>query len=650
MADRGCRRHFSSLPGQPPGLRIVFLNRIIGYARPFRGHILGLLICILLTTGMELLIPQIFRDLIDNALPNRDTTRLNLLALGLTLTYLFDSAVRILQRKINSTVSEGMIYNLRIALFRHLQQMSLQFFTNTRMGHLTSRIHDDVLGAENAISETSISIITHAIYTVGTLVIMIVMEWRLAIAGILVLPLISLFAKYAGVILRQVSQQALDLNAQMNELMSEILNVSGILLVKLFGRSHVVIDRFEHRAMKVRDIQIQRAVISGRYSTFVSLVSVFGTILVYWVGGHLVLQNVFTVGTIIAFSWYLGGLYNSLQTLASVRVALVAAMISFERVFEILDIPSEIAEAPGKLTLSNLQGQLVFDKVSFRYTGDGDGPFGPRIRYGNTNSHQDLSSEDDGYAPAEDNHEDGCVSPQAIHQSRAMAVEDISFSVPPGQLIALVGPSGGGKTTLINLIPRLYDPTSGCIRLDGYDIRALSFNTLTEQIGMVTQDTYLFHDTILANLCFAKPGATMAEIETAVKAANIHDFIMGLPHQYDTVVGERGYRLSGGEKQRIAIARVILKNPRILILDEATSHLDSKSEALIQDALSRLTAGRTTIVIAHRLSTIQAADQILVMHRGRIVERGTHDQLLKQNGLYAQLHEMQSGRNAPDFV
>jgi len=439
----------------------------------------------------------------------------------------------------------------------------------------------------------------------------------------------------------------MELNAQMNAHMNETLNIGGALLVKLFGRSKEENDRFSERASNVRDIGVQRAVVGSVFFMILGLVSAVGTALVYGLGGYYVIQGSFTVGTIVAFGAYLGQLYGTLQGLASAPVDFSTSMVSFERVFELLDLPHDILEKEDARELKDVKGELEFDNVTFNYDVDESKLLKDIKRYGRmedvggvlslTRSGNGKDDKDNG--DTEDVEFDGHSS-----QAREVALENISFHARPGQLIALVGPSGAGKTTLTYLIPRLYDPTSGIIRIDGQDLKDVTLDSLSSAIGMVTQETYMFHDTIRTNLTYAKLDATQAEIESAARAANIDQFIMDLPDRYDTITGERGYRLSGGEKQRIALARVILKDPRILVLDEATSSLDSESESLIQDALKRVMAGRTSIVIAHRLSTILAADLILVIDRGQIVERGTHHELLTQNGLYAQLYETQFKR------
>lgn len=626
-----------------PRVTRELLRRVLGYARPYRGRIVWMLVMILITTTLGLFTPLIFRDLIDNALPNSNVERLNVLALGLVAIPIISGGIRVMQRKINAAIGEGVIYDLRVSLFEHLQRMSLRFFTNTKTGELMSRLNNDVVGAQRAISSTIVDIITNLVTVVATLVVMLTLEWRLTVLGVLVLPFFILVARRLGGRLREIARQQMEYNAQMNAMMNETLNISGALLVKLFGRIPNEVSRFDDRAAKVRNAGIMQAVWGSQFFVLISMVSVIGTALVYWVGGHLVLDGVFTVGTIVAFGSYLTQLYGPLQALTNAPVDFATSMVSFERVFEVVDLPLEISDKPDALALDTVRGELVFDDVSFKYEVKEENLLSDVERIGRMDNIRAVLSGGDGAMTGHPAQKPGAAHPP-VSQAREDALHEVSFHIQPGQLAALVGPSGAGKTTMTYLIPRLYDPTGGQILLDGHDLRDVKLESLAAQIGMVTQETYLFHDTIRTNLLYARLDATQAELEAACKAANIHDFIVGLSDGYDTIVGERGYRLSGGEKQRLALARVILKDPRILVLDEATSHLDSQSEALIQDALKTVMQGRTSIVIAHRLSTILAADVILVMDRGRIVEQGTHTQLLEQGGLYADLYETQFSR------
>jgi ATP-binding cassette subfamily B protein len=515
-----------------------------------------------------------------------------------------------------------------------------------------SRLNNDVVGAQNAISNTIVGIATNVVQTVAILAVMLTLEWRLTIVSVLILPLFILVARRLGVVLRDIARQAMDQNAAMNAHMNETLNIGGALLVKLFGRANEEEERFRQRAEGVRDIGIRRAVVGSSFFVIVGLVSAIGTALVYGLGGWFVIQGTFTIGTIVAFGSYLTTLYGALQGLAGAPVEFSTSMVSFERVFEVIDLPQDIAEKEDAIALHDVRGDLEFENVTFTYKVDESKLLSEVKRYGKVDNVTAVLSGHGGNGKkngrGEKSEEDLASSGKSeaapTSQARDVALDSVSFNASAGQLVALVGPSGAGKTTMTYLIPRLYDPTEGVIRIDGYDLRDLALDSLSSAIGMVTQETYLFHDTIRTNLTYAKPDATEAEIEAAARAANIHQFITELPDGYDTVAGERGYRLSGGEKQRIALARVILKDPRILVLDEATSHLDSESEALIQEALKRVMAGRTSIVIAHRLSTVMAADLILVMDRGQIVERGTHEDLLALNGVYTQLYETQFNR------
>ncbi|HEM61670.1 MAG TPA: ABC transporter ATP-binding protein, partial [Chloroflexi bacterium] len=444
--------------------------------------------------------------------------------------------------------------------------------------------------------------------------------------SVVVLPLFLLPARRVGDVLRRIRREAMEYNADMSSIITETLGINGVLLVKTFGRQRQEMARFRETSQKVRDTGVRRALVGRWFFLGLGIASAIGTALIYWVGGYQVLREAMTVGTIVAFASYLTRLYGPISSLSNVQVEFVQSMVSFERVFEYLHLPVEIEDRPGAIELESVDGHVRFEDVSFSYLDEEELPSQPT-----------SGPDDNGDEP-----EDGVST---ITTTRP-ALRDLSFEIRPGQLAALVGPSGAGKTTVTYLLPRLYDPTEGCITLDGHDLRDVTQESLAQQIGMVTQETYLFHDTVRANLLYARPEATQAELDAACQAANIHDFIAGLPNGYDTVVGERGYRLSGGEKQRLAIARVILKDPRLLILDEATSHLDSQSEALIQAALEPLLEGRTSLVIAHRLSTILAADLILVLDEGRLVEQGTHAELLAQGSLYAHLYETQFGQKA----
>lgn len=631
---------------EKPKVTRELLVRVLAYARGYWWHIAGMLVTILLTTGLSLLTPLIFRNMIDVVLPAKDTQRLIYLGLALLFIPAVTGAINVVQRRLNATVGEGVIYDLRSSLFARLQRMSLRFFTNTKVGELMSRLNNDVVGAQNAISNTIVNIVTNLIEAIALIAVMVALEWRLTVVSVLILPLFIIAAQKLGTVLRDIARKAMETNAQMNAHMNETLNIGGALLVKLFGRAREEEKRFRERAASVRDIGIRRAVVGSTFFVIFGHVSAVGTALVYGLGGYFVITDVFTVGTIVAFGSYLGQLYGALQGLAGAPVEFSTSMVSFERVFEIIDLPEDIAEKPNAVVLTHVRGELEFDNVTFNYKVDESKLLKEVKRYGR---HEDVGAvlsltdkvdkSNGKKKDAESASGDGEAAPTS--QARDVALEGVSFIARVGQLVALVGPSGAGKTTMTYLIPRLYDPSDGVIRIDGHDLRDVTLESLATSIGMVTQETYLFHDTIRTNLTYAKTDATQAELESAARAANIYQFIMDLPEGFDTIVGERGYRLSGGEKQRIALARVILKDPRILVLDEATSHLDSESESLIQEALKRVMAGRTSIVIAHRLSTILAADLILVMDRGQIVEQGTHAELIALNGLYAQLYETQ---------
>jgi ATP-binding cassette, subfamily B, bacterial len=661
---KGGFKNIITAPDEKPKVTWDLLKRVLQYATPYRRDIAGMLFLILFVTGMSLLNPLIMRDLIDKTIPSGNITRLIWLALALLALPIANGALNVVNRRLSVRVGEGVTYDLRLALYSRLQRMSLRFFTNTRVGELISRLNNDVSGAQNAISNVIITIITNLIQVAALLTVMLSMEWRLTLVSVMIVPLFILAARRLAGTLRTIARSQMEASASMNAMANETLNIGGALLVKLFGRRNEEVERFKERAGEVRNFGINRAMWGSVFMVIIGLISAVGTALVYGLGGYFVIRHAFTVGTIVAFGAYLTTLYSALQQLTNAPVDFSTSLVSFERVFEILDIPIEIDDRSHATILHNVSGELVFEEVSFKYEmgnanllhqvkrlGQMDGVLAPLSgTTGKDKQQKSALPEPNGTAADENNPDESGASPiseieTAIHsQAREEALDGIAFKAAPGQLVALVGPSGAGKTTLTYLIPRLYDPTSGRIQIDGHDLREVTLDSLSEQIGMVTQETHLFHDTIRTNLLYARLNASQAEVEAAAQAANIHDFIRDLPNGYDTIVGERGYRLSGGERQRIALARVILKNPRILVLDEATSSLDSESEALIQDALKRVMVGRTSIVIAHRLSTILAADLILVLDRGRIVERGTHADLLASGGLYAHLYNTQFKR------
>ncbi len=607
-----------------PHITQALLVRVAQYARPYIWQIAFALLAILASSILALIPPLLYRDLIDHVLPQKDFARLNLLALGMIAIPLVAGLIGVGQRWLIARVGEGLIADLRQALYAHMMRMSLRFFTHTKTGELMSRLNNDVVGAQRAVTNTLVSIITSAFELLAALAIMLSLDWRLTLLALVILPLFVLPSRRVGRILREIVNQQLDLNGKMNAQMNETLNVSGALLVKLFGRQPTEVQKFGAHAERVAAIGVRQAMVGRWFFLLLGLTSALGAALVWWVGGIFVLQGAFTVGTIVAFAAYLTQLYAPVSALVNARVDFATSMVSFERVFQMLDLPVEIQDRAHAIVLPRARGEIRFEHVEFSYLDPASDPAQPVSPKSKPNGN--------GHAPAET---------PAFIPTRRDALRDVDFEIRAGQLAALVGPSGAGKTTITYLLPRLYDPTAGRVLLDGIDLREVTLASLTEQVGMVTQETYLFHDTLRANLVYAKPDATPADIERAAHAANIHDFIMKLPHGYDTIVGERGYRLSGGEKQRVAIARVILKDPRVLILDEATSNLDSESEALIQAALKPLMRGRTSVVIAHRLSTILAADVILVVDEGRVVEQGTHAELLARGGVYARLYHTQ---------
>jgi ATP-binding cassette subfamily B protein len=569
----------------------------------------------------------------------------------------------IVERWLSSRIGEGVIYDLRVAVFGHVQRMPISFFTRTQTGALTNRLNSDVIGAQRALTTTIGGVASNVITLVTTLIAMAFLEWQLTLLSLVVLPLFIVPARRVGRRLQAVTRTQMDLNASMNTTMTERFNVSGALLVKLFGRTEDEERSFAERADGVRRTGIRAALYGRTFFIALGLVGAIGTAAVYWVGGLQVINGTLTLGTLVALAAYVTRLYGPLTALSNAHVDLLTAMVSFERVFEVLDAPLPLVDRPGADDLVAPRGRIELDDVHFSYpdqvvvptleldptivtarpVGFGAAPTSPVDGDGDhgDGGHGDGGHGDGGHGDGghgDGGHGDGQAGRNGVDGHEREVLHGVSAVVEPGQLVALVGPSGGGKTTLSMLVPRLYDVTAGAVRVDGHDVRDLTQDSLHAAIGAVTQDPHLFHDTVGNNLRYARPDATDDELVEAARAAQIHDVIAALPDGYDTLVGERGYRLSGGEKQRLAIARMLLKDPTVVILDEATSQLDSENEAAIQRALAEALAGRTSVVIAHRLSTITTADQILVLDGGRIVERGRHADLLAAGGLYADLY------------
>jgi len=604
---------------QAPEIDRALLSRVLAYAKPYRGLIVVVLVTIVVITGLTLLPPLLMRTLIDTAIPDEDITLVTWLGLGMVAVPLINGVVGVLQRRATAEMGEGIIYDLRRQLFDHLQSMSLGFFTNTKTGELMSRLNSDVVGAQQAVSSTFVSLVSNVFSVVATLVVMLRLEWRLTILAVSILPLFIIASRQVGKRLRVVRRRQMEANADMTGMMQETLSVSGALLVKLFGRTSHESGQFGTRAASVRDLGVTQAVIGRWFFMALGLVSALGTAVTFWVGAVMVINGTLTVGTVVAMSAYLAALYGPLSALANARVEFTTSLVSFERVFEVLDLPVDVPPPADPVPIDHVEGSVAFDAVWFSYDDTIDSGLESVRRFGWGDSGR---------------------AEEAVRRSPSgWVLEDVAFAIDPGSTVALVGPSGAGKSTLTYLVPRLYDVTRGSVRIDGVDVRDLDPDTIAHAVGVVTQETYLFHDTIEANLRYAAPSATTEELVAAARAANILDFIESLPEGMQTRVGERGYRLSGGEKQRVAIARVILKNPAILILDEATSHLDARSERLVQDALEGVMAGRTSLVIAHRLSTVLTADLIVVLDGGHIVEKGTHEELVGAGGLYAHLFE-----------
>ncbi|MEY2457247.1 MAG: ATP-binding cassette, subfamily bacterial [Acidimicrobiaceae bacterium] len=589
------------------------VKRVWEFARPYRRMLIGFLIIIVLEAVVGLAPPLLIKAIFDHGIAQHDEGLVTLLALFMVVAALGDAVLSMFDRWWSARIGEGLIFDLRVALFDHTQRMPIAFFTRTQTGALISRMNNDVIGAQRALTGTLGSVVANVVTLAVTLTAMSFLEWRVTLLALVLLPVFIIPAKRVGRTLQALTREGMDLNASMNTTMTERFNVAGALLVKLFGRHDDEATEFSGRAAQVRDIGVRSAMYGRVFFVALTLVGAVGTAAIYLVGGRLVVSGAITVGTLVALGAFVSRLYGPLTALTNARVDIMTAFVSFERVFEVLDRPASIVDRPGAVDLVAPAGHLELDDVWFRY------PSAAEVSLASLEADPQL------HRPLSD-------------EQSAFVLKGVSATIEPGQLVALVGPSGGGKTTISNLIPRLYDVTSGAVRIDGHDVRDLTQSSLRTAIGVVAQDPHLFHDTVLMNLRYARPTATMADIESACRAAQIHDVIAALPEGYNTIVGERGYRLSGGEKQRLAIARMLLKDPCIVVLDEATSHLDSENEHLVQEALATALAGRTSIVIAHRLSTITAADQILVVDEGRIIQRGRHDELLAADGLYADLY------------
>ena len=589
------------------------VKRIAYYALPYKNSLILFLITVVIDALLVVSTPLLLRKLIDEGVVPGDCNLVTRLALLVGLIALGDALVSMIGRWFSARIGEGLIFDLRTQVFTHIQKQSIAFFTRTQTGALISRINSDVIGAQQAFTTTLSGVISNLLSLTLVIGTMLILSWQITIVALLLLPAFLFPTKWVGRKLQKLTRDSFNLNAEMSATMTERFNVSGALLVSLYGNLSKENSYFSTRARKVADIGITIALLNRIFFIALTSIAAVATAFAYGVGGHLTINKEITLGTLLAITALLARLYGPLTALSNVRVDVMTALVSFERVFEVLDLTPMVRDKENAKTIADGPLSIQFADVRFSY---------PR-------------AEEISLASLE-----AVAKPETIQSGEIL--KGISFDVPSGTMTALVGSSGAGKTTISALLPRLYDVTSGSISICGEDIRELTIESLRQSIGIVTQDAHMFHDTIAANLLYAKADATDLEMESACKAAQIWELISSLPNGFDTVVGERGHRLSGGEKQRLAIARLLLKAPRIVVLDEATAHLDSENEALVQEALSTALKERTSIVIAHRLSTVRAANQILVLDEGQIKERGSHDELIALNGIYADLYQRQS--------
>lgn len=593
------------------------VRRVVGFARPHRKLITTFLALTVVDASMVVVVPLLVKRLVDDGILKGNSALVTLIALVIAGVAVFNAVLAVGQGYLSSRIGESLIFDLRTSVFAHVQRMSLAFFTRTQTGALVSRLNNDVIGAQRAFTSTLSSTVSNSISVVVVGIAMIALSWQVTVLCLMLFPLLFLSSRWVGNRLSGLTRQQMEGNAVLGNNMTERFNVGGAMLLKLFGRREEEDAHFAEKAAVVRDLGIRISLVTRVFGATLMLIPALATALVYGVGGHFAIQGTLTVGTLLALATLLLRLLGPLQGLSNVRIDVMTALVSFERVFEVLDLPSMVQERPDAVALRPGASRVEFDHVAFRY------PRADEVSLASLEAVARLESRDTGEV-----------------------LRDVSFVAEPGQMVALVGPSGAGKTTITHLVARLYDATSGAVRVDGHDVRDVTLQSLEDAVGYVTQDAHMFHDTIRENLRYARPGATDEQIWQALGAAQIGRLVESLPDGLDTVVGDRGYRLSGGERQRLAIARLLLKAPSVVVLDEATAHLDSESEVAVQRALDEALQGRTSLVIAHRLSTVRNADLILVIDDGRVVQSGSHTALLAEGGLYADLYETQFSRTA----